>query len=312
MARKTIKHPSLFVRSGYCIDCLMEERKLGFIKLERQIRINQYEAHELEPPAFETVRDYTRLYRALAFEPNRREETIAPWLLALELEFSGSAFAFFHPLFDLLFFPIESAVFWQDEMRKVPPEWIAEANRQGQSEVAKSWIAFTDEVRREHRKKDVPMVDPLSFIHLSLLRLPEQVRDLLMARPGLAREWSRRYGKPETETGSLLRIGDFDALAALCLMAKEGAEIGDLNRFRLARKCALELLPQLPNFKGCRRIAKLLTSIIQDALENQFIPRGYSKVFFYGFGLPMTWRAMAHWELLQNHLLRAERKFRTE
>ena len=209
-------------------------------------------------------------------------------------------------MFDLLFFPIESSAFWQTELNKVPSEWIEKASRRGQSEIAKFWVDDSDDVRRKHRKKDVLNIDSLSFVHLSLMRLPDPVCSCVMERKGLARQWSRKYEAPELEIKSLISIDTFDAFAALCLLAKEGAEIGDISRLRQASIGARKLFPRIVDFPGCRRIGSLLTSIVDDALTNQFIPRRYNKTFFYGFGLPMTWRVAAKRELLENHLLRTD------
>ncbi len=293
MAKKTIKQPSLYLRSGYFIDCLRAQTGQGMTALERRIRESQYEANGLEPPSDELVRDYFRLYRTVAFEP-RRKERIAPWLLAAEMEFPGSASAFFHPMFDLLFGQIESTVFWETELGKIPEKWIAGAEQRGDSAIAQEWQAMnTLKSGRKHRKRQHLDVAPLSFIHLSLMRLPEHIGTRLFERRGLATTWARCYSSvPSEEIEFLLSLQSFDALCALAFLTKEAAEIGDMRRYSSAKDGAMQLLPKLVEFPGCRRIGKLLHLVLLDELTNQMLPRRYSRTLHMGFGLPTSWRVM--------------------
>jgi len=202
---KTIKQPSLFLRSGYFIDNLKSSTKLGFEKIEEVIRMNQYNegkrcvgSYLLAPP-YDTVRDYFRLYRSVAFEPNEKAN-FAPWLLAAELEFPGSSSAFFHPIFDLLFGELESSFFWSSHFRSIPEKWIEVARARGDTKIAHEWELMNQSARsRKHRTKPSTALDTLSLVHLSLLRLPSEIKDVLFEGNGSAPGWSRRYLSPETE-----------------------------------------------------------------------------------------------------------------
>jgi len=141
-----IRQPTLFLRTAYFIDSLCEQTGMNFEGIEERIRNNQYIAYGLDAPAYETVRDYFRLHRSVAFEPRlgrdgntpgQQSERIfqrdrkAPWLLAAEAEFPGSSFSFFHPLFDLLFGRLESSAFWASHFNKIPESWINQEEAEG-------------------------------------------------------------------------------------------------------------------------------------------------------------------------------------
>lgn len=73
MDRKVIRQPTLYLRSAYFIDSLRAASGQGFLKLEKRIRQNQYEAVGLAAPELETIRDYFRLHRSVAFEPRNSD-----------------------------------------------------------------------------------------------------------------------------------------------------------------------------------------------------------------------------------------------
>lgn len=301
MSLAKIAQPSLYLRSGYFIDRLRAETGLGMVRLERRIRERQYEARGLTPPSVDLVRDYFRLHRAVAFEPRLGRSVIAPWLLAAELEFSGSSLAFFHPIFDWLFGQVESAIFWEAHFRKIPEPWIVEAERRGDLALVQEWRAINQgHSKLRHRRKINAPLDDLTLIHLSMMRLPEPIMSQLFERQGLTMGWTRRHDC-EREVQMLLAKPGFDALCALVLLADEAAKIGDARRFNLPREGAMALLENLENYPGCERIgAHLVNHLTCKLTAEEFAPRRYAQAPIYGTGLPTSWLIMAAERQLEN------------
>lgn len=298
MDRNGIKQPTLYLRSAYFIDSLRVTTGQGFLKLEKRIRQNQYEALGLAAPELETVRDYFRLHRSVAFEPrNSNGATLAsdakaPWLLAAELEVPGSSFAFFHPTFDLLFGQMESSVFWSAHFSKIPQAWIDEAKSRGDMALADEWETMNGALKKRlHRSRQSFEMDALSFIHLTMLRLPGPISVALFERKGLATTWARRYRPPQDEVEYLLAVGGLDAVAALFALTKEAGEIGDMERFHLAKAATIQGMALLDRDPTCRRIRRLVRILLSDELENKMFIRRYSRTLHHGFGLPLSWRA---------------------
>lgn len=299
MDRKGIKQPTLYLRSAYFIDSLRATTGQGFVKLERRIRQNQYEAFGLTAPEPETIRDYFRLHRSVAFE-RRNSDGASPaadaktpsWLLAAELEVPGSSFAFFHPTFDLLFGLMESSVFWSAHFSKIPQAWIDEAKGRGDIALADEWETMNRALqKRLHRSRQTYEMDALSFIHLTMLRLPGHISAALFERKGLATTWARRYLPPQEEVQHLLGAGGLDAVAALFALTKESCEIGDMERFHLAKAATIQVLALLDKDPTCRRIRRPVRMLLSDELENKMYIRRYSRTLHHGFGLPLSWRA---------------------
>lgn len=304
MAKNTIKQPTLYLRSAHFIDNLREMTGQGFTRLEKRIRENQYEAFNLDAPGTETVRDYFRLYLPVAFETPQTAKS-PPWLLATELEVPQSSAAFFHPIFDLLFGPMESAVFWDMQIKHIPIVWIEQAEARGDIDTASEWRRMNENTRiRKHRKRQATQIDTLSFIHLTLMRLPKSVREILFERKGLSPSWTRRYALTEIEIAEIKSIKNIDGLAVLLGLAKEGAEIGDLNRFHQAKNALIENLHVLDEIKSCRRICqKLKDHIIYEC--GSMCTRRYSQLVHFGFGLPSSWQAY----FICQHIAHEEQKF---
>lgn len=297
MATSRIKQPTLYLRTAYFIDLLRVKTGQGLLRLERRIRENQYEAYGLQAPDLETIRGYFLLHRSVAFEPRNSEpnssEMKAPWLLAAELEVPGSSFAFFHPLFDILFGRLESSVFWSAHFSKIPQAWIDYEERKGNPSIAEEWRVMNQSLaRRLHRTRQVDNLDTLSFLHLTLLRFPAHISSVLFERNGLSPTWTRRYQPPEEEVGLLQKLKGLDALAALLALTKEGAEIGDVRRFQIAKAAALQYLKIIDSDPACKRIYRQVRTHVSTDLENYTDVRRYSRTLHYGFGLPASWRAL--------------------
>lgn len=109
---------------------------------------------------------------------------------------------------------------------------------------------------------------------------------------GLSPTWTRRYQPPEEEVGLLQKLKGLDALAALLALTKEGAEIGDVRRFQIAKAAALQYLKIIDSDPACKRIYRQVRTHVSTDLENYTDVRRYSRTLHYGFGLPASWRAL--------------------
>lgn len=292
---QTIKQPTLYLRSGYFIDNLKSLTNLGFEQIEKRVRRNQYERPDRNPtltaPDFETVRDYFRLHRSVAFEPNQKA-LVAPWLLAAELEFPGSSAAFFHPIFDLLFGELESAVFWSARFRQIPDKWIADAKARGDAHMAHEWeLMNTSTKNRKHRSKPSSNIDGLSFVHLTMLRFPSPIRDMLFDGNGSSPNWTRKYSSAHFEIEYLQSISSMESLAAMLALMMESAETGDTNKFKLSKQAFVKHISIMDKDPACARIKDRLREQLIHKLDELY-PREYNGYVHYGFGLPVSWRAM--------------------
>lgn len=289
--------PSHFSRTAYFIGWLKEKTGRGHISLEKQIRINQYDRYDFEAPAKDTVRDYFRLRRSPAIDPQRANTP--PWLFAAELEFPGAAYAFFHPLFDFLFGQMESSRKWSENLERVPEEWILDAIHRGDKAHAEEWRAVNASLkkRRGRPPKKTTLVD-LSFIHLTLMRLPNPIFSTLFEWIESEEMFARSYRPVEDEISSIQNYPSMDALAALVGLVYEAAEIGHMNRFHKAGKAVrehLRILDDLPECLSIRDGVKLLI----EKLCLEVTTRTYPAPGFWGYGLPETWRgsnAISHLE----------------
>lgn len=290
MTSKKRPPPTLFMRSGYFIDTLKSRSELSFAKLERRIRENQYDLHGIRAPSEATVRDYFLLRRSVAFEPKFKDPS-APWLLATELEFPGASLAFFHPVFDLLFGTLESTYLWQAHFSRIPQQWIDDARKSDPLAMADEWEAMNASLaERKHRSRPKQHLDRLSFVHLSMMRLPENICNRLFTRRGLAASWARVYGPIEDDIAFLGEINNLDAIAGLLALAEEGAQIGDMSRYHAAKYALRNRIEKVQFFPGCKRIRDSLEFSLSRHIEGELFPRRYSGTLRTGFGLPVSWR----------------------
>lgn len=287
------------MRSGYFIDSLKSRSGLGFERLERRIRENQYEANNIRPPCYETVRDYFALKRSVVFEPHGDDGT-APWLFAAEQEFPGASTCFFHPLFDQMFGQLESAYFWRAKFSRIPQEWIDGLRVRGRSFLADEWEAMNLSLqRRKHRTQPKTHLDRLSLLHLSMLRLPDPIRDQLFTKDSAGSPWRRLYEIPIEDFLANLRVQiSLEAIAALLALVEESAEIGDFRRYACAKQALEARYAAIPGLPGCKRVGKAIQYAITSHLEGQVFPRSYNGTLMTGFGLPISWRTILQSELI--------------
>lgn len=282
--------PTLLFRTAICVEFTKKATGQSVAKIEERVRLNQFEKFGLRPPATETVRDYFKLRRNIAFDPQVKRPTSPSWLFALDREVPGAAYHYFHPLIDLIWGVQESGIFWRNQVQKIPEAWIEDEERKGNMDLAEDWRKHNSEMgmRRQRAIKEA-WLDRLSTIHQSLLRIPSLGEGLLFHRPGLAQGWIRKYGRIEMELEGLSEGSDLNHLAALIGLMLEAAEIGHSERFISAKSAALEALARVGNMPECRRIGSGLKAKIGDFLSTQQ-RRSYTSSPRYGFGWPASWR----------------------
>ena len=281
--------PSYFLRTAHLIGWLKEETGQGYIALEKRIRENQYEKFGLVAPATDTVRDYFRLRRSPAIDPQDKET--APWLMAAELEVPGAAYAFFHPIFDLLLGQLESSIKWSERLQRIPTEWIDEAKTRGDSDQAEEWISFNKALSKGRgRKNKYSPIPDLEFIHKTLMRLPEPVFSILFKPAGFYKMFARTYLPVEEEISQLLAIPGFDSFTGILGLLLEASEIGDTNRFARLKGVLPNQLDSMVNLPECKYFRDDIKFLIENSLPHE-VARSYPCQKYYGYGLPATWRS---------------------
>lgn len=187
---------------------------------------------------------------------------------------------------------LESSVFWSAHFSKIPQAWIDETRLRGNTSLAEEWETMNQTLtKRLHRSRQLDEIDPLSYIHLSMARIPDPIGAALFERKGLATTWARRYRPAEEEVEYLLTLGGLDTVAALFALTKEAGEIGDMQRFHLAKAATIQHLGVLDTDPACRRIRRLMRTYISKDLEKSTYVRRYNRTLHHGFGLPASWRA---------------------
>jgi hypothetical protein len=284
---KSIISVSLYLRTAFFIDSLRARTGLGYTKLDKIVRDNQYEAYGLRAPSHDTVKDYFRHKRSPSVD-NKALDT-QPWLIACELEFPGSSYNFFHPLFDLLLGQIESSIKNREKAQLIPVEWIKKIIEIGNFSLADEWKRHNETVKKNRgRPKKTLVDDKLRFIHLNLMRLAEPVFSVLFIRTGIAITYARRYQPIEVEIKLLIESKSMESIAALVGLVLEAAEIGHMERFHKAKFALIENLSILDDIQGCRKINSKIKTLIHDFCLST-TTRRYNKSLNQSFGLPVTW-----------------------
>lgn len=309
--KPTLK-PSHFFRTAYLIGWLKKETGQGYIALEKRIRQNQYEKYGLTAPATDTVRDYFRLRRSPAIDP--QDGVTPPWLIAAELEVPGAAYTFFHPLFDLLLGQLESSIKWSERLQRIPTEWIEWAKVHGDNDQSAEWLNFNAALTKKRgRKRKQSAILDLEFIHMTLMRLPEPIFSILFKSAGFYRMFSRTYLPVEEEISKIHEIPGLDSLAAMFGLLLEASEIGDTNRFANLQKIVSLQLDHLDTLPECKYFCEEIKLLIKNTCPEE-AARTYPAPQFYGYGLPSTWRstnAVSHLKSEMKMAIQRDEKKRT-
>ena len=285
-----IKNVGLLMRTAYCLGRLRQDTGLSVGRLERRIRRNQYEKNGLTAPSPDSVRDYFLLRRCPAVDGTERGQP--SWLFAAELEFRGVAYRFFHPVFDLLWEPIRSSPRWIARMGRIPQVWIDEAMAKGDSQQVQEWEAFNEAVRpKRGRPRTQAADDPLTLVHLALLRLPRDVSGQLFERKGLASTYARMYRPFNEEIPPLVARPGMDALAALVGLVREAALIGDGKRMQAAKQALREHVRLHGVDAALARVERRFLQLIDEQASVNNEARRYSTPEIIGSGFPVTWQS---------------------
>lgn len=281
--------PTLLFRTAFCVAFARKATGQSVGKIEERVRLNQYEKFSLRPPAAETVREYFKLRRNIAFDPLVKRPKTPPWLFALDREVPGAAYHYFHPLIDLIWGKQESGIFWRNQAQIIPEAWINDEKQKGNTTLANEWHQqnIDTQKRRKRSLNDAPL-NHLSFIHLSLLRIPEFGEGALFHKPGLAQGWVRKYASIETELNAISSRFDLDHLAACVGLTMEAAEIGHTDRFTAAKAATTKALQAIDLIPECKRVATPIKALIADFVAN-LQRRCYTGSSRYGFGWPASW-----------------------
>jgi hypothetical protein len=270
---------------------------MGHHELWELVDRKQYKSFDLKGPVLETVRDYFRVRQSPAVDFGHA--ATPPWLMAAELQFPDSSYNFFHPLFDLLFGQIESSTNWIDKLQRIPIEWIEEQRRCGRQDIADDWETINEGIlARRGRKRHNRSLDRLRFVHLTMLRLPLPITDVLFGRAGPVRTYFRHYRSISEEIAVLEALQSFDSLTALIALVFEAESIRDMGRLRLAKQALKRAMWIVGDIRECQRFNYLLIQIIKRECLSIPNPK-YSMLLYHGYGLPMSWRGGAGAALLE-------------
>lgn len=284
---KSIINVSLYLRTAFFTDRLRATTGLSFSKLEKIVKDNQYDAHGLRAPSHDTVKDYFSHKRSPSID-NKDWDT-QPWLIACELEFPGSSYNFFHPLFDLLLGQVESSIKNREKAQLIPIEWIRKITEKGNLSLADEWKKHNETVKTKRgRPKKTVIDDNLRFIHLNLMRLAEPAFSILFIRTGIAITYARQYQPIDVELKLLIECNSMESIAGLVGLVLEAAEIGHMERFHKAKYALKENLNILDEVQGCKKISGKIITLIHDFCLSTSTRR-YNKSLNQSFGLPVTW-----------------------
>lgn len=289
-----IKNPSLRMRTDYFCDALKAQTGLSAKKIWTQINDRQYLHYEMNGPAWGTVHDYFRSREPLfvdfrqAGKSTSNEVLDNPgWLMAAEMEFPGSSYAFFHPIFDLLFGTIYSQFKWELRFSRMPEKWIEEEERKGNIELAAEWRERNAQLSKPGRRKDKKDFHRLDYIHNTLIRLPDQIFQALFCYEGSM--VARTYAEINSTLELLAKDRSLEGLAAIFGLVRECQEIGNHTAYRAAKNILEVQLIILGERIEYKRIATILRDYLLK--ESRQDARCYSRYYSWSYGLPASWRA---------------------
>lgn len=289
------RNPFLIERSMLCLDKLRQSTGLSASRIEEAVR-SVYRSPKFlsAAPSSSAVAAYFAGKRPIPFDP----VGLAPsWLQALEVCFEHSTRYFFHPLPNLLRGPLVSAEKIRTKQRMYPPEWIAEADRDGDTDLATDGRANNERLSKlkRIRKEENKTGRDLDWIHANMYVLKREVRDILLISPGLA-GYRRRCEPLEQQAKLLIEHGGFEALTGAFAIFLESNVIRDANRVTASRKLVIELLPSLKSDSALKRVRKSFEAGIAAELGSETFSR-YDAFGMITQTLPLSWQSHAHWKL---------------
>lgn len=278
-----------------CLDKLREGTGLSASKIEEAVRSVYRSPQFLSyAPSPSSVAAYFGGKRPIPFDPVGRAPS---WLQALEVCFEHSTRYFFHSLPNLLGGPLVSAEKVRTKQLIYPPEWIAEADRDGNADLATEGRTNNERLGKlkRIRKEETKTGRDLDWIHANMYVLKREVRDILLISPGLA-GYRRRCEPLEQQAKLLIEHGDFEALTGAFAIFLESNVIRDANRIAASRELVIELLPTLKSDSALRRVRKSFEAGIVAELRSENLLR-YDPFGMLKETLPSSWHSFAHWRL---------------
>ncbi|WP_265215697.1 hypothetical protein [Herbaspirillum lusitanum] len=290
MSRNRI--PSLILRSLACLEGIKASTHLGPTKIQKKVAETYRDRFHLSAPEIDVTREYFSGKRPIPYDPRGK---VAPsYLMALELTFKGSSDIFFHPFFNLTLGPLPSNEKAISRSQCYPEVWIGEHRRVGEHAIAHDEESKNEKLREKRSRRGTwEPGKPLSWIHLNMLHLDHQTRNVLMVRSGLVSAWSRAYRDINDELHCLQSILSFDSITAIFCLMLEGAEIGDARRFVAAREC---LISQLPELNKIPHLAKISFALVELAMWHidQAYAASYEPIQSKLERYPLTWKSAAY------------------
>jgi hypothetical protein len=212
--------------------------------------------------------------------------------MAANLTYPGTAYAFFHPLSDLLFGRIESTVKRVLLAERIPKEWIEDAYRRGRKDEANSYIAYNSELDAKRGRPKALNPNRLSFLHMTMLKLREPCRTAIFHQPFYGGSFARRYRPIPEIDQDLASAPPADRTAAMLGLFFEACELGDATARLQARRAARRHLHALLKDRGLARIRQLLREVMFSSEGLQWPEvRDYTIPAAYRAGLPVSWVA---------------------
>lgn len=292
-----------YLRSAYFFYKLHQSQGLSLQQIASRVLENQY--INLIAPSEDTIAAYFEFKRDLSVDPFGEVEL--PFLLAMAREFPQSEDNYFHPCFDMLFGVKESIAERVFRGKLFPQKLIAEIERREKKEFEELGISQHNaptlaggmrahnqaQKRVRGRPKSVAQnnLSELNFAHNCMLRLPEEVRDLLFeeCKDMGPYVWTRSYRSVEQEISDLERFPTIEGLAALLAMLREAAQIGDRTRLLALRSATLDSLPNLTDIPKMQTFTDVLWTTAERFCSTE-TPRLYELGAAFEDGRPASWK----------------------
>lgn len=278
-----------------CLDKLRQSTGLSASKIEEAVR-GVYRSPQFlsYAPSPSTVASYFAGKRPIPFDPVGRAPS---WLQALEVCFEHSTRYFFHPLPNLLGGPLVSAEKIRTKQRMYPSDWIAEADRDGDADLATEGRANNERLSKlnRDRKEESKTGRDLDWIHANMYVLEREVRDILLISAGLS-GYRRRCEPFEQQAKLLLERRDFEALTGAFAIFLESNVIRDANRVAASRELVIELLPTLRCDSALSRVSESLEAGIAAELSSKKSFFRYDPFGMLKKTLPSSWHSFADWK----------------
>jgi len=146
---------------------------------------------------------------------------------------------------------------------------------------------------RRQRKKPWSPTSTLDWIHIIMLHLGEQAREIFFTRKGLATTWGRRYDPISRELNAVDALPPFDALAAELALMFEASQIGDGRRFDKAYRSVSARIDEIQSIPIFKEAASELARIVKFHLKRSYARR-YDLLGTATMQYPQSWKPIVY------------------